>query len=41
MHDDINTALEEFPTPRVLFYQAHKIVPTEIVGAETPPIKTP
>ena len=41
MHNDINTAVEEFYTPRTLSAQPNKTYPTDIIGADTTPTKTP
>ena len=35
MHDDVNTVLKEFSTPRGLFDHPHKLEITKIAGAET------
>ena len=35
MHDDANTALEEFPTPRALLVHTCELGHTETTGAET------
>ena len=41
MHNDVNTAFKDFSTPRALFTHSHELNPTELVGEDTNPTKTP